>query len=142
MDCIRKRFAVKKANQKTLNQDIEFTKYLIENGFTKSPVGGIGLDKADRFFEAIIGAVYVEFGYDEAEKFVFTLLKTNEEFTAMFPDAPKKYVLCPVCKRSYAFSEWSHRPVFEDFDGPDSGAWFDYWELTCPQGHKISKERI
>ena len=142
MDCIRKRYAVKKSNQKTLNQDIEFTKYLIDNEFTNSPVGGIGLDKADRFFEAIIGAVYVELGYDETEKFVFTLLKTNEDFHAIFPDAPIKGMFCPDCKRSYSFSEWTRQPVFEDFNGPDSEMWFDYWELTCPKGHKISKEHI
>ena len=89
LDVVRKKFAEKKANQKTLNQDIEFTKFLVENKFTKSPIGGIGLEKADRFFEAIIGAVFIEHDFEVAEQFVITLMKVSEEFVAEFPDAPK-----------------------------------------------------
>ncbi len=84
MDCMRKRFAEKKVNQKTLNRDREFTKFLVGHEFTKSPIGGIGLEKADRFFEAVIGATYVELGCAKAEKFVMTLLKMNEEFYEEF----------------------------------------------------------
>ena len=80
---MREKFADKKANQKLLNGDKEFTQFLA-NGYTMSPVGGIGLEKADRFVEAIIGAVYVEKGFKEAEAFVSLLLNTNEEFLEEF----------------------------------------------------------
>ena len=74
MDAERKRLAGKKANQRNLNRDVEFTRYLVDQGFTRSPVGGIGLEKADRFFEAIIGAIYVEHGFETAEQFVQNVL--------------------------------------------------------------------
>lgn len=77
---IRQKFADKKINQKLLNDDKEFIRYLVNNGYTKSPMGGIGLEKADRFYEAIIGIVYIEKGFKEAESFVELLLKTNKEY--------------------------------------------------------------
>lgn len=75
MDLLRKQLAGKKANQRCLNRDVEFTRYLVGNGFTRSPIGGIGLEKADRFFEAIIGAVYLEHDFGVAEEFVINIIR-------------------------------------------------------------------
>ena len=61
MPLSRLAFTEKKMNQITLNHDREFTKFLVENDFTRSQIGGIGLEKADRFYEAVIGAIFVEF---------------------------------------------------------------------------------
>ena len=84
VDGMRKKFADKKTNQKLLNDDKEFIQYLVTNHYTRSPIGGIGLEKADRFYEAVIGAVYVEKGFEEVETFVCLLLKTDKEFLEEF----------------------------------------------------------
>jgi len=81
---MRKKYADKYANQLILNQDVSFTRYLNENRFTNSPVGGIGVEKADRFVEAIIGAIYISEGFDIASKFTLELLMTNENFMKEF----------------------------------------------------------
>jgi len=86
IDRMRKKFADKKTNQKLLNEDKEFVQYLVNNRYTMSPIGGIGLEKADRFYEAVIGAVYVEKGFEEAEKFVCLLLKTSKDFLEEFSE--------------------------------------------------------
>ena len=65
---------------------MDFIRYLVNNRFTRSPIGGIGLEKADRCYEAIIGAVYVEKGFEEAETFVCLLLRTSKDFLEEFSD--------------------------------------------------------
>jgi len=139
---IRERLAEKKTNQKLLNKDKEFTKYLVDNEHTKSPVGGIGLEKADRFYEALIGAMYVQKGFKVAENFVCDLLRTNEEILDEFSDLLRKSYHCPICNADYVWKDWVRRPVFEVFNDSDDDVWFDYWELICPKGHTIQIKSI
>jgi dsRNA-specific ribonuclease len=49
--------------QGILNQDKGFTQYLIKEHGCTSPAGKIGLERADDFMEAIIGAVFLTNGY-------------------------------------------------------------------------------
>ena len=86
LDACRKKYADKIANQRYLNSDFEFTRYLVEKGFTQSPIGGIGREKADRFYEAVIGAIYIEHGYEAARRHIIDILKTDKEFVEEFSD--------------------------------------------------------
>jgi len=85
IDNMRQKFANNYANQKILNQDVIFTRFLKKNGFTQSPESGIGLEKADRFVEGIIGAVFISKGFTAAKETTIKLLKTNKEFIQEFP---------------------------------------------------------
>ncbi|MHA1973324.1 MAG: hypothetical protein ACTSW1_10035 [Candidatus Hodarchaeales archaeon] len=140
LDACRKKYAEKKVNQAYLNFDVEFTRYLVEKGHTLSPVGGIGREKADRFYEAIIGAIYVEHGYDVARKHIIDILKTDQVFVEEFSEYIIEKRKCPICNIEYPVDEWKVEPIFEDMDS--GGAWLDCWELTCPKGHKIRQEKI
>jgi dsRNA-specific ribonuclease len=68
--------ASKRRNQEMLNKDPEFTEFLKKMGCT-SPIGNIGLDRADTFIEAVIGAVFLETNYDKAKKFTNKILELN-----------------------------------------------------------------
>lgn len=68
--------ASKRRNQELLNKDMEFTEFLKNRGCT-SPVGKIGLDRADTFVEAVIGAVFLETNYDKAKEFTKKILELN-----------------------------------------------------------------
>jgi len=94
LDSCRKKYAEKKANQAYLNFDVEFTRYLVEKGYTLSPVGGIGREKADRFYEAIIGAIYVECGYEAARKHIIDILKTDQVFVEEFSEYIIEKTVC------------------------------------------------
>ena len=85
IDNARKKFADKEANKKILNQDFVFTTFLRENKYTRSPASGIGKDKADRFVEGLIGAIYFSKGYKETKAFTLDILMTNDEFLKDFP---------------------------------------------------------
>ena len=54
IDDARKDLAKKKVMQAILNDDVVFTKYLKDKHNCTSPVGNIGLHRADDFMEAII----------------------------------------------------------------------------------------
>jgi len=70
----QQRYATKNRNQRILNSDLDFTEFLVAKGCT-SPVGHIGLDRADAFMEAIIGALFLERNYDTAKKFTIKILE-------------------------------------------------------------------
>ena len=57
------------------NNDILFTQYLRKNHDCSSPVGKIGLKRADDFMEALIGAIFITKGYKESKKYVLKILQ-------------------------------------------------------------------
>lgn len=86
IDKARQKFAEKEANKKMLNQDCVFTTFLREENYTKSPSSGVGKEKADRFVEGLIGAIYFSKGYEKAKVFTLEILLTNDEFLNEFPE--------------------------------------------------------
>jgi len=70
-----KDLAKKKAMQAILNKDVAFTKYLKEKHECTSPVGNIGLQRADDFMEAIIGAIFLTKGYKISKQYVLKILQ-------------------------------------------------------------------
>jgi len=75
IDDARKDLARKNVMQAILNNDVAFTKYLIKEHKCTSPVGNIGLQRADDFMEAIIGAIFLTKGYKSSKKYVLKILK-------------------------------------------------------------------
>lgn len=84
IDNSRKKYADKESNKKILNQDSVFTTFLREKKYTRSPSSGIGKDKADRFVEGLIGAIYFSKGYKAAKTFTLEILMINDEFSKEF----------------------------------------------------------
>ncbi|MFX0125957.1 MAG: ribonuclease III domain-containing protein [Candidatus Hodarchaeota archaeon] len=74
IDEARQIYASKKALQRVLNQDVEFTEFLIHNYKCTSPPGKIGLERSDDFMEAIIGAIYLSKDMKAVSKFIITFL--------------------------------------------------------------------
>ena len=66
IDDARKQNANKKIMQDILNQDKTFTEYLKKEHKCSSPVGNIGLERADDYMEAIIGAIFLRKRYARA----------------------------------------------------------------------------
>ena len=75
IDNARQGLAKKKAMQAILNRDIVFTKYLKDEHKCTSPVGKIGLRRADDFMEAIIGAIFLKKGYKVSKQYVLKILQ-------------------------------------------------------------------
>jgi len=79
IDDARQLHADKHAMQDILNEDRTFTKYLIDEHECTSPVGKIGLNRADDFMEAIIGVIFLTKGYKIAKKYVLKILEHKPE---------------------------------------------------------------
>lgn len=75
IDDARQLQANKKIMQGILNKDTAFTKYLIKEHGCTSPAGKIGLERADDFMEAIIGAIFLKKGYKTSKKYVLKILE-------------------------------------------------------------------
>ncbi len=75
IDDARQLHADKHTMQDILNEDRTFTKYLIDEHECTSPVGKIGLNRADDFMEAIIGAIFLTKGYKTSKKYVLKILE-------------------------------------------------------------------
>ena len=75
IDDARQLLANKKIMQGILNEDIAFTQYLRKDHDCTSPVGKIGLERADDFMEAIIGAIFLTKGYKTSKKYVLKILE-------------------------------------------------------------------
>jgi dsRNA-specific ribonuclease len=60
--------------------------YLVENKYTNSPVGKIGKEKADRFYEALIGAIYIQHGFKAARHHIIKIMKHDTEFVQEFKE--------------------------------------------------------
>jgi len=75
IDNARQDLAKKKAMQAILNQDVVFTKYLKEKHECTSPIGNIGLQRADDFMEAIIGAIFLQKGYKVSKQYALKILQ-------------------------------------------------------------------
>ena len=75
IDDARKKDAKKKMMQAILNRDVAFTEHLIFEHNCTSPVGEIGLQRADDFMEAIIGAIFLTKGFTVSKKYVLKILQ-------------------------------------------------------------------
>jgi len=75
IDDSRQLHANKKTLQGILNKDINFTQYLRQNHGCTSPAGKIGLERADDFMEAIIGAIFLTKGYKASKTYVLKILQ-------------------------------------------------------------------
>ena len=75
IDDARQSQANKKIMQGILNKDIPFTQYLRQNHCCTSPAGKIGLERADDFMEAIIGAIFLAKGYRASNNYVLKILE-------------------------------------------------------------------
>lgn len=49
-------------------------------------------------------------------------------------------VYCPECDDDYPINDCGVKPIFEDFDGPNSGSWTSDVLRICPEGHVIRKK--
>ena len=87
MDKVRQKLADKVAIKDILNQDKEFVEYLGTHYMSIGPQGEIGYEKANRFVEAIIGAVYKSNGFEASVRFTKTILKSYELYHELFPDS-------------------------------------------------------
>ena len=122
------KYAKNTKNQEYLNSDIEFSNFLCDN-YTGSPVGNIGKDIADAFYEALIGAVFIQHGFKAAQKYVINILNTDPNFKKEFSE----YIdsrLCQECNKKYSIDDWEVREI-----GSFS------WMLSCPEGHEIELDR-
>jgi dsRNA-specific ribonuclease len=75
IDKARQLLANKKILQKILNQDKSFTEFLKKEYGCTSPVGKIGLERADDFMEAIIGTIFLTKGFEMSQRYVNQILK-------------------------------------------------------------------
>ena len=82
---IREELADKEANKKVLNQDAVFRDFLGDKHVDVGPQGDIGKDKADRFVEALIGAVYLSKGFNTAVGFTKRIIESNPDYLILFP---------------------------------------------------------
>ena len=58
MDSLRQKMGRQKKNQEILLKDTTLTKYLLKTDYLHNPQQTIGLERADTYLEAIIGATY------------------------------------------------------------------------------------
>ncbi len=78
MNTLREKVGTKKNNQKILNSDKKLQKFIINTDYTQNPPKTIGLNRSDRYMEAIIGAIFIRKCLSEARNFVRHIYEINE----------------------------------------------------------------
>jgi hypothetical protein len=87
IDDMRQSLADKEATKILLNQDKEFVAFLGRKYVSIGTQGEIGFDKANRFVEALIGAVYKYKGFNAAVLFTTIILESYDLYNELFPES-------------------------------------------------------
>jgi len=87
IDDMRQSLVDKEATKIILNQDKEFVAFLGEKYVSIGTQGEIGFDKANRFVEALIGAVYKSKGFNAAVQFTTAILESHDLYNGLFPES-------------------------------------------------------